>query len=222
MYAITLHQPWATLIALGLKNVETRSWPAPVSLLGQTFAIHAGKRLVRQPGECIEQELRARLGEEWNRAIPTGVVLATATLAGMARVEYVDPMTGHAVHDVGTEMGCAAGTGRTLIDPWGDFRPGRWLWFLDDVEALPEPVPAVSRQSFSPTATITPSSRIETATRWKRRPPSPAMPRWRTPSATRSMAWGSTILFSSTSTISVAPGIGRPPRSTRLISRRKA
>lgn len=25
----TLHQPWATLIAVGMKNVETRSWPAP-------------------------------------------------------------------------------------------------------------------------------------------------------------------------------------------------
>ena len=148
MYAITLHQPWATLIALGLKNVETRSWPAPVRLLGQTFAIHAGKRLVRQPGDRIEQELRARLGEEWSRAIPTGVVLATATLAGMARVKYVDLTSGHAVHDDGTETGCAVGAGRTEIDPWGDFRTGRWLWLLTDVKALPEPIPAVGHQSF--------------------------------------------------------------------------
>ena len=148
MYAITLHQPWATLITLGIKTVETRSWPAPERLLGQVIAIHAGKRVVRRPDDRIEQKLRAQLGEEWNRAIPAGAVLATATLAGMARVEYVDPMTGHAVHDVDTEIGCAAGTGRTLIDPWGDFSAGRWLWFLDDMEALPEPVPAVGRQSF--------------------------------------------------------------------------
>ena len=148
MYAITLHQPWATLIALGLKNVETRSWPAPVSLLGQTFAIHAGKRLVRQPGEAIERELRARLGEDWVRTIPTGAVVATATLAGMARVKYVDLASGHAVHDVDTEMGCAVGAGRTEIDPWGDFSAGRWLWLLTDVKALPEPIPAVGHQSF--------------------------------------------------------------------------
>ena len=148
MYAITLHQPWATLITLGVKTVETRFWPAPERLLGQTFAIHAGKRVVRRPGECIERELRAQLGEEWNRAIPAGAVLATATLAGMARVEYVDPMTGHAVHNGRTEMGCAAGRRRTLIDPWGDFSLGRWLWFLTDVEALQEPVPAVGRQGF--------------------------------------------------------------------------
>ena len=148
MYAITLHQPWATLIALGLKNVETRSWPAPVRLLGQTFAIHAGKHLVRQPGEAIERELRARLGEEWSRAIPTGVVLTTVTLAGMARVEYVDPMTGHAVHDGRTDMECAVGVARKKVDPWGDFSAGRWLWLLTDVKALPEPIAAVGHQSF--------------------------------------------------------------------------
>ena len=43
MYAVTLHLPWATLIALGVKSVETRSWPAPARLLGQVIAIHAGK-----------------------------------------------------------------------------------------------------------------------------------------------------------------------------------
>ena len=148
MYAITLHQPWATLIALGVKNVETRSWPAPERLLGQVIAIHAGKRMVRRPGDCIERKLRDRLGEDWIRTMPTGAVVATAILAGMARVEYVDPMTGHAVHDGQTEVGCATERGRTPIDPWGDFRSGRWLWFLADVKALPKPIPAVGRQGF--------------------------------------------------------------------------
>ena len=148
MYAITLHQPWATLIALGIKAVETRSWPVPGRLLGQVIAVHAGKRVVRRPGDRIEQKLRIRLWEDWIRTIPAGAVLATVTLAGMAQVEYVDPMTGHAVHDGRTEVGCAAGTGRTPIDPWGDFSAGRWLWFLNDVESLPEPIPAVGRQSF--------------------------------------------------------------------------
>jgi hypothetical protein len=148
MYAITLHQPWATLIALGIKTVETRSWPAPERLLRQTIAIHAARRMVRRPDDRIERELRARLGGDWLRAIPTGAVVVTATLAGMARVAYMDPMTGHAVHEAGTEMGCAVGRGRTPVDPWGDFSAGRWLWFLDDVAALPEPIPAVGHQSF--------------------------------------------------------------------------
>ena len=117
MYAITLHQPWASLIALGIKTVETRSWPAPALLVGQTIAIHAGKRVVRQPGENIEQELRARLGEDWHGDIPAGRVVATAILVRMARVAHINPLTGHAVHDLSTETGCAVGLGRLQSRP---------------------------------------------------------------------------------------------------------
>ena len=148
VYAITLHQPWATLIALGLKSVETRSWPAPERLLGRAIAVHAGRRVVRRPGHRIERELRDRVGRDWSRAIPAGAVVATAVLAGMTRVKYVDAMTGHAVHDDSTEVGCAAGVGRTPVDPWGDFSAGRWLWFLAEEQALTDPVPAVGRQGF--------------------------------------------------------------------------
>ena len=85
MYAITLHQPWASLIALGVKTVETRSWPAPARLVDQRIAIHAGKQVVRQPGDAIARELRARLGEDWRLTMPMGAVLVTAVLAGMTQ-----------------------------------------------------------------------------------------------------------------------------------------
>ena len=75
-------------------------------------------------------------------------MLATSTLAGMARVDYMDPMTGRVVHDVNTKMGCAARRGGTPVDPWGDFSAGRWLCFLADVKALLKPIPAVGHQSF--------------------------------------------------------------------------
>ena len=82
----------------------------------------AGKRLVRQPGECIERELRAQWGEDWRIIIPTGAVVATVVLARVART---DLLGGCAVHDPGIEIGCALGTGRTHVDPWDDFSPGR-------------------------------------------------------------------------------------------------
>ena len=144
MCAITLHQPWASLIALGLKTVETRSWPAPARLVAQRIAIHAGKRVVRQPGDAIERELRARLGEDWRLTMPTGAVLATAVLAGMTQVADMDLRAGYVVHDLSTEVGCAVGTRRTPLYPWGGFSSGRWLWFLTDVDTLPEPAPTVS------------------------------------------------------------------------------
>ena len=92
--------------------------------------------------------MRARLGKDWHRTIPAGAVLATATLAAMARVERVDPRIGLAVHDPATEVGCAVGLGQTRIDLWGDHSPGRWLWLLGDVRRLPEPAPAIGHQSF--------------------------------------------------------------------------
>ena len=107
-----------------------------------------GKRLVRRPGDAIDRELRARWEDDWQVIFPTGAVVTTAVLAGMARVKHANLLERCAVHDPGAEAGCAMGTGRTPIDPRGDFSPGRWRWFLDDVEALPEPVPDVGQQSF--------------------------------------------------------------------------
>jgi len=43
MKAITIKQPWATLIASGVKGVENRTWPVPKTIRGQRIAIHAGK-----------------------------------------------------------------------------------------------------------------------------------------------------------------------------------
>ena len=100
MYAITLHQPWASLIALGVKTVETRSWPAPARLMGQTIAIHAGKRVVRKPGIAVENEMRAHLGEDWHRSIPAGAVLATTTLAGMT-TPAIDARSGDEANNLG-------------------------------------------------------------------------------------------------------------------------
>ena len=44
MKAITLHQPWASLIAEGVKTIETRSWAPPAALWGERIAIHAATR----------------------------------------------------------------------------------------------------------------------------------------------------------------------------------
>ena len=80
VYAITLHQRWASLIALGVEKVEIPSWPAPARLVGQRIAVHvnAGRRVVSQPGEAIERELRAHLGDDWRLNMPTCAVVATA------------------------------------------------------------------------------------------------------------------------------------------------
>ena len=86
MRALTLHQPWATLIALGIKTIETRSWPPPRNLMGQTVAIHAGRTLQPNPGPEIEAILRLTHSVHWRRRLPAGAVVATATVRGSCQV----------------------------------------------------------------------------------------------------------------------------------------
>lgn len=43
MRALTIRQPWAGLTALGVKDIENRTWYPPDNLIGRRFAIHAGR-----------------------------------------------------------------------------------------------------------------------------------------------------------------------------------
>lgn len=48
MKALTIWQPWASLIVIGAKPYEFRGWKPPARLVGQRIAIHAGKRPMRK------------------------------------------------------------------------------------------------------------------------------------------------------------------------------
>ena len=47
MKALTIWQPWASLIMVGAKPVEWRGWACPQWIVGQRIAIHAGARPAR-------------------------------------------------------------------------------------------------------------------------------------------------------------------------------
>src|ERR1700731_1099317 len=47
MKAITIWQPWASLIMIGAKPHEFRGYPAPRFVRGQRIVIHAGARPVK-------------------------------------------------------------------------------------------------------------------------------------------------------------------------------
>lgn len=51
--AITIWQPWASLIAAGAKPFEFRSWPAQRCYIGTRIAIHAGARAAKK-NELLE------------------------------------------------------------------------------------------------------------------------------------------------------------------------
>ena len=46
MKAISIKQPWASLIVHGVKNIENRSWRCPEKYIGERILIHASARPV--------------------------------------------------------------------------------------------------------------------------------------------------------------------------------
>lgn len=92
MKAFTIWQPWATLIMVGAKPFEFRSWPVPSWLVGQDIVIHAGARAMKM--EEIE-DLLERLDDErdaWttglfkDKAIPVlERAMAQVRLAGIRK-----------------------------------------------------------------------------------------------------------------------------------------
>lgn len=114
MKAITLHQPWASLFAVGAKTIETRSWSASYRGL---LIIHAGLRVqwgpigeylcepwwdaenVRHVDECecgdgVAPACARRspsrpvltLGGEWFMDLPLGAVVASCVLADVVPI----------------------------------------------------------------------------------------------------------------------------------------
>lgn len=152
---ITLWQPWASLIVHGHKTIETRSWPAPRSLVGRRIAIHAGKTKadVTVTGLDVWRPLldddSVRLRAEV-RPLPLGAIVATARLLDcvpMVDLSSPDPGGPQLVMDLAGEMWLYddVDTPRDVVTdqrPYGDFRPGRWAWLLDEITPTTEQCPA--------------------------------------------------------------------------------
>ena len=138
MKAISLWQPWATLIAIGAKKIETRGWGTRYR---GPLAIHAAKKWepLHVRGEAAAYDAFEAAGLPRNlRDVPFGAVVAVCDLADCIET------TG------GAAMGFLA-NGVVVRPPefyYGDYSPGRFAWLLSDVRALPEPVPFRGRQMF--------------------------------------------------------------------------
>lgn len=127
MKALSLWQPWASLVAVGAKTIETRSWMPPARFDGERIAIHAAKRtddlalLTRDP---------FRRALERAGVLPLGAIVATVRLVG---VEQITP-------DL-----CRVLSGDELA--FGNYSTGRYAWHLSDPILL-EPIPTTGRQGF--------------------------------------------------------------------------
>jgi hypothetical protein len=143
--AITIIQPWATLVAIGEKRFETRSWPTKHR---GPFAIHAGKKIDKEACEVPEiKGALARYGYT-SENLPTGAVVATCELTDCWRVIGIAdvPVRGTHVLSAGNRM---FGMTRAINEfHFGDYSEGRYAWELADVKLLPEPIPAKGQQGL--------------------------------------------------------------------------
>ena len=146
MRALTLHQPWAQLMAWGLKNIETRSWAVPRNLIGQRIAIHAGKREPRPTDWNIEVQRVVLQRTDSSHSMPMGAVVATGRLIECMQV-VSEPNSNGLVNCRGFgELGDAPEYEAVLkTDPYGDFSVDRWMWVFQDVRRV-EPVTINGRQ----------------------------------------------------------------------------
>ena len=151
MYAITLWQPWAQLIADGVKRYETRSWKPPRHLIGKRIAIHAAKRKVRE--QDLPNEVAWRIyigyGPRWHERIPYGAIVATAMLVDVFHIKEVQPDC------LKVEVLSRPGLHTSIsIDPLGDYSPGRYVWSLIDIKRLDSPVEVKGMQRLWKTDAI--------------------------------------------------------------------
>ncbi|MEZ2241750.1 hypothetical protein [Microcoleus sp.] len=129
--ALTLWQPWASLIAEEVKRVETRSW---LTDYRGPIAIHAAKRDIN-PGEITH--LRNLLPDEdiWtprgNCEFPLGVVVAIANL-----IDCVEITPEFIAQQSEQELKC------------GDWTPGRFAWVLEIIRTVVPPIEASGGQKI--------------------------------------------------------------------------
>lgn len=141
MRALTIRQPWASFIALGMKEFETRG--RATSIRGPV-AIHAGAAQPltdrRIPRLTIGGLISERLGRE-----PSEWVLHGAAVKGRV------PLPLAAVVATANLVDCIPTADWTVTDrEWalGDWTPGRFAWQLADVTPLQPVVPAKGKQGW--------------------------------------------------------------------------
>jgi len=151
---LTLTQPWATLVAIGAKRIETRGWPTRYR---GWLAIHAAQGLGPVGGRrgLFDQAYRPLFREALEPAmetirpiaghpvphydadrLPRGCIVAVAWLADV-------------VPTIAVVNGAHPGFGKPnsawpLTEQeraFGDYRTGRYAWLLADVKPLREPLP---------------------------------------------------------------------------------
>ncbi len=125
--AITLHQPWASLVAKGYKQYETRDWPTNHR---GPIAIHAGRKPKGKQELREHDKVLASFKDLLNEDCPYSSVIAIAELTDVFCMtdEFIKQQSS-------TELRC------------GNWAVGRYAFKLENVRAI-APIPATGKQGL--------------------------------------------------------------------------
>ena len=124
---ISLLQPWASLVVIGAKTIETRSW---TTAYRGPLMIHASKG---KSGVAIASLPVFRKYIQDFSVLPFGAIIGEVVLTDVVRIsellmppELLDKLT-------------------LEERAFGDYYAGRYAWLLKDAITYEEPIPATGR-----------------------------------------------------------------------------
>ena len=115
--AISLIQPWATLIVAGLKRYETRSWSTPYR---GHILIHASKKVDHR--YLARPDVARLVMQAGFYHFPTGAIIGRAIIAGCVQAEELADLIPDAERLV------------------GDFGEGRFAWAMQNAVMFEQPI----------------------------------------------------------------------------------
>lgn len=145
MKVLSLLQPWATLVVIGAKKIETRSWNTKHRgdlLIHASMGKYYGPKGNRVSCELITEDfndrLKANIGPFKN--LPFGSIIGKVTLVNTVKITSIkteyDPADDKMLQ----------GPGRFTVPPaepefsYGDYTEGRYAWLLKDAVKFDEPI----------------------------------------------------------------------------------
>jgi activating signal cointegrator 1 len=145
MKVLSLTQPWATLVTIGAKKIETRSWRTDHR---GPLAIHAAKGFPRWAQDlCLTEPFLSALatpmvgcGKTRPNQLDRGAIIGVGHLVGMIPTSNLTPAGG--VWWDGPDGRRYAYTLTEQEHAFGDYTDGRYAWLLADMQLLTTPIPA--------------------------------------------------------------------------------
>lgn len=135
MKVISIWQPFASLAVKGFKTFETRTWPAPASIIGQTIGIASTKGLKPVQRAYFDDErfrqFYASTGMPPLEELPCGYLLGTVT------IDESILMTEEFMDEVSDEE-----------KAYGHWELGNYAWRLEPRISLEHPIPIRGAQGL--------------------------------------------------------------------------